>query len=247
MGNYVPMTGWDDLVASRDIGVAFSIICDRGFAVGLCTHRHAKMGHLIWMAEPFFDEFPSKDQVEAIETWRWPVFFPLGGALRRKMVDRIGRIPIPPSLARFPTMRNGGMMSQPWMKYREGHLDGLGLKTEDRNLPIVMIVNYERVREMLVSGWKPADRWRAYDRTQHVSRNAGRRPLSAESLCPSRRINIRPRTEKDNARSDPDKDHRQPDEKSRPGVQPSPKVCGIHSIRERGVGDPTKIALAQGR
>jgi hypothetical protein len=56
---------WSTLVPSRDIGVSFSIVCDRGFAVGLCTHRHAAMGPLVWMAEPFFEECPTVDDVIA--------------------------------------------------------------------------------------------------------------------------------------------------------------------------------------
>ena len=126
--------------------------------MGLCTHRHAAMGHLVWMAEAFFDEFPTVEGVTAIESRRWPVFFPLGAALRRKIVDRIGRVPIPPSLTTFPTMRGGGK-GQPWMEHRDGRLGGLGPKTEDRNLPIKMIVNDTRLKEMLVADWRPANRW----------------------------------------------------------------------------------------
>jgi hypothetical protein len=50
------MNKWSTLVPSREIGVAFSIICDRRFAVGLCTHRHAAMGPLVWLTEPFLEE-----------------------------------------------------------------------------------------------------------------------------------------------------------------------------------------------
>ena len=110
------------------------------------------------MAEPFFDEFPRSDEVVAIASWRWPVFFPLGAALRRKLVDRIDRVPLPPSLITFPTLRAGGN-HQPWMEYRNGMLDGLGPPTDDRNLPISMIVNDTMLKEMLVADWRPADRW----------------------------------------------------------------------------------------
>ena len=57
------------MVSSRDVSVAFALVCDRGFAVGLCTHRHPRMGHLVWIAEPFFDHFPFHGVVtEDIET-----------------------------------------------------------------------------------------------------------------------------------------------------------------------------------
>lgn len=153
------VNGGDELVPGRDIGVAFSLVCDRGFAVGLCSHRHARMGTLVWMAEPFFDGFPTADDVEAIETWRWPVFFPLGAAFRRKIVDRIGRVPIPQALRSFPTLRTGGQLGRPWTEQLGGVLGADGPTTENRDLPVNMIVNDTALKEMLVTGWRPADRW----------------------------------------------------------------------------------------
>lgn len=86
------------------------------------------------------------------------VFYPLGAALRRRTVERIGRATIPSDLIAFPVLRAGGP-SQPWMEYRNGHLDGIGETTTDRNLPISMIVNHEMLKEMLVTDWRPAERW----------------------------------------------------------------------------------------
>jgi hypothetical protein len=157
-GNLARLDKWNEVVASRDVGVAFALVCDRGFAVGLCTHRHAAMGHLVWMATPFFDELPTTDDVVSITSWRWPVFYPLGAALHRRMVIRIGRVEIPQSLRPFPAMRGGGG-AQPWFEHRDGRLGGLGTPTEDRNLPIKMIVNHEMMKEMLTTGWMPTDRW----------------------------------------------------------------------------------------
>jgi hypothetical protein len=116
------------------------------------------MGHLVWMAGEFWDEFPTCDDVVGIREWRWPVFFPLGGALRRKLVDRVCRIDVPPALAPFPTMRGGGQ-GQPWMEYSKGELEGLGPRTSNRDLPVIMIVNDTMLKEMLVVGWKPSDDW----------------------------------------------------------------------------------------
>ena len=86
------------------------------------------------------------------------MFYPLGAALRRRMVIRIARVAIPPELAGFPTVRAGGN-GQPWMEYRDGDLDGLGPRTDDPALPIAMIVNHDALKEMLVTDWRPADRW----------------------------------------------------------------------------------------
>ena len=45
------------------------------------------------------------------------------------------------------------------MEHRDGALGGLGPTTQDRDLPIISIVNDTRLKEMLVAGWMPADRW----------------------------------------------------------------------------------------
>ena len=145
-----------DLLPSRDIGLAFYLVCDRGFAVGVCTHKHARLGHLIWLAEPFFDDEPSMATAEAIGDWRWPVFYPLGAAVRRRLVTRLGRLELPPELADFPKMRSGGG-AQPWMEFQ--HSLALGPTTTDRTLPIAMIVNHEMLKEMLVTDWQPSARW----------------------------------------------------------------------------------------
>ena len=34
-------------------GLAFFVVCDRGFAIGLYTHAHEQMGALVWMADGF--------------------------------------------------------------------------------------------------------------------------------------------------------------------------------------------------
>ena len=91
-------------------GSAFWITCDRGFAVGLMTHHVERIGHLIWLAEAFFDEVPTVEDVEEIERWRWPILFPLGAALHRKIATRIGQVEIPSGLQVMPVLRrpNGG-------------------------------------------------------------------------------------------------------------------------------------------
>jgi hypothetical protein len=58
------------------------------------THDVPRMGSLVWIAEPTFDEEPTIEQVQQIDQWRWPVFFPLSSALRRSIVTPIGVVPI---------------------------------------------------------------------------------------------------------------------------------------------------------
>ena len=87
-------------------GLAFSLVCDLGFAIGVVTHDVPRIGSLIWMAEPTFDEEPSAEETAQIEQWRWPVFFPLQAAIRRKIVAPIGVIAVPSALQEFPMMRS---------------------------------------------------------------------------------------------------------------------------------------------
>lgn len=138
-------------------GLAFSIICDRGFAIGLFTHRHPKLGELVWLADGFWDEEPSPEDVAAVQSWRWCVFFPLVTALRRRLVTPICDADIPHQLTRFPTLRNGSKGHR-WFRVEGGDLDSLD-PTDDPSLPIVMLVNDTRLKEMLVTGWEPEDVW----------------------------------------------------------------------------------------
>ena len=95
-------------------GLAFWIICDRGFAVGLMTHHVKRIGHLIWLAEPFFDEVPTVQDLEEIDGWRWPILFPLGAALHRKIATRIGQVDniIAPAWFRMPVLDRIGPCAQ---------------------------------------------------------------------------------------------------------------------------------------
>ena len=138
-------------------GLAFSIICDRGFAIGLYTHKHLRLGELVWLADGFWDEEPTASDVANIRSWRWCVFFPLGAAVRRGLVTPIADVAIPAELVEFPTLRNGSKR-QGWFRLQDGDLNSLD-PTTDASLPIAMLVNDTRLKEMLVTGWEPEDVW----------------------------------------------------------------------------------------
>jgi len=89
-------------------GFAWYIVCDAGFAVGLVSHYLPKWGHLVWMAEPVFDDEPTVEDVLAIRRWRWPVLFPLGAAVHRHIATRIGVVPIPARLLPATFDEHGG-------------------------------------------------------------------------------------------------------------------------------------------
>lgn len=89
-GTELVLQGRDGMPALKP-GLAFSPVTDSGFAVDLYTRRIEAEGYVICMAEPTYDESPTLAQVRAIHRWRWPIFFPLGAALRRKLVRGIAR------------------------------------------------------------------------------------------------------------------------------------------------------------
>lgn len=140
-------------------GYAFSLVCDLGFAVGLTTHVTKRMGSFVWIASPVYDEEPTLDDVGSISAWRWPVFLPLGSMARRKLVTPIGLVLIPPDLVSYPIMRGG--LGHDWKRIAVNE-DGTSTilpGTPDPSLPIHHLVNDARLKEMIVSGWRPEDRW----------------------------------------------------------------------------------------
>jgi hypothetical protein len=140
-------------------GLAFSIVCDVGFAVGLVTYDVPKVGALVWIADPTFDEEPTLELVREIRCWRWPVFFPLEAAIRRRIVEPVGIVPVPQGLQELPVMRSrdgrGGWIL---VKFVDGAAQPSGVAT-DRAIPRYSVVNDTMLKEMIVSGWQPTDDW----------------------------------------------------------------------------------------
>ena len=136
-----------------------TMVSDAGFVVGLVTHDRPKLGTLLWIATPTFDDEPTCIEVEGITSWRWPVLFPLAAAVSRRIMVPIGMVSIPDTLRPFPTMRSGNR-SAGWSAFTEagGVRHQLG-PTSDSSLPIYKVVNDTRLKEMVVSGWRQEDEW----------------------------------------------------------------------------------------
>ena len=140
-------------------GYAFSIVCDLGFAVGLTTHVTKRMGSFVWIAERIFEGEPTTADVATITDWRWPIFLPLGAMVRRRLVIPLGLVTIPPDLASYPLMRGG--VGHQWKRVaitEDGTADILPAPA-DPSLPIHQVVNDTRLKDMLVTGWRPEDHW----------------------------------------------------------------------------------------
>jgi len=132
---------------------------DAGFIVGVVTHDVPKVGSLVWIATPTFEEEPTIDEVERLESWRWPVLLPLEAAIRRHLASPIGTVDVVKRIGEFPTMRSGNRKAG-WVAFTEvnGVRRQLG-PTQDRHLPIYQVVNDTRLKEMVVSDWRSEDVW----------------------------------------------------------------------------------------
>ena len=109
-----------------------------------------------------FEEEPTVDDVLAIKEWRWPIRFPVSGYLYRKVIIRIGIVPIPRKLKKTPIMRTE-MGRHNWILIR--HIGDGTRKTKrlgvakDPTVPVDMIVNDIGLKELLVSDWRPEHWW----------------------------------------------------------------------------------------
>jgi hypothetical protein len=150
---------WISVVAQLTPGLAFSLVCDAGFAVGVVTSDVPKIGSLIWIAEPTFDKEPTIEQVDEILAWRWPVFFPLAAALRRNLVNLIGQIAVPVELKSFPLLRSrNGQGGWTLVEFIDGSSQPAG-PAADPSIPRYKVVNDTKLREMIDSGWRPEREW----------------------------------------------------------------------------------------
>lgn len=125
------------------------------------THDVPRMGSLIWISEATFDEQPTIEDAQGITNWRWPVFFPLSVAIHRKIVTPLGLAQIPAELKPFPLLRSGNKkIGWQLVELPNGSLPSRSLgPTKDPSIPIYRVVNDTRLKEMIVSGWRPEDNW----------------------------------------------------------------------------------------
>jgi hypothetical protein len=88
--------------------------CDLGFIVGLCTHHHARLGSLVWIAQDVWDEFPTCDEIGGVERWRWPVFFPSAQPCDARSLIGYAESPSQQSLLSFPDCATAAAVSHGW-------------------------------------------------------------------------------------------------------------------------------------
>jgi hypothetical protein len=140
-------------------GLAFSVPLDARNALGVMTKELPRIGALVWIGSETFAEAPTLLDAESNDRWRWPVFFPLASAVRKKLVDPLGVIALPPEIALSPRMRSGNK-ARGWVacEERDGQMVPIG-PTSDPSLPIYSVVNLTRLKEMVSTNWRPEDSW----------------------------------------------------------------------------------------
>lgn len=100
-------------VGKQRPGQAIAMYTEAGYVVGLCTHVTPRGYPLVWWSGDLFGEQPTNDDVQAIAKWRWPCFFVINAALRRRLVIDLGVVPVPTALATYPAIRFG-VRGVPW-------------------------------------------------------------------------------------------------------------------------------------
>lgn len=143
------------------IGDVFELSTERGLVYGQCTHRHPMYGELIRVLPGFFRQTPTEFEVLVRRRARFCVFFPLGAAVRQKVVRIVANEPVPAEAQQFPIFRAGsinrstGKVDVWWLwdgkkEWRVGQLTD-----EERRLPIRGVWNDTLLVDRILGGWTP--------------------------------------------------------------------------------------------
>ena len=136
------------------IGMIFQLETSKGIAYGICTHEHVKYGTLVYL-------YPIGTQLSELKnaTTQFCCFFPLSVALKRKVVEKVGKIEIPSSLKSFPVFRSGfpdqvTRRVKDWW-FWDGEKEWMVGKINDsqRKMPIRGIINFTMLIERLEDGY----------------------------------------------------------------------------------------------
>lgn len=145
------------------LGDVIEIGTPEGFAYAQYSHKTPSYGPLIRVLPGLFASRPSAFGELVEQPERFLVFFPLGPACNRGMVQVVAEEPIPPAAQAFPLFRRG-------LADREGQVKQWFLWDGDRDSPIeeltpdllklpihLGIWNASLLVERIASGWIPSD------------------------------------------------------------------------------------------
>jgi hypothetical protein len=143
-------------------GDVFEIRTPAGTAYFQATRFDPSQGHLIRVLPGTFVARPDLTSLAAGGERFW-LYFPLGAAWRRKIVNRVSNEPIPPSARALPLMRSPGRVEHgrvaSWaIMDGDTILRWVGaLSDAERDLSIAGLWNDTLLVERIASGWAPRD------------------------------------------------------------------------------------------
>ncbi len=144
-------------------GDVFEIKTERGWGYFQFTIKHPDMGQLIRVL-PGVHQNRLDDIAKLVsEKESYYVFFPVSGALAKKLIGRIGNFSVPIWAKDIPLMRSAGARARDgkvltWVIV--SNRDEKIVKTlseSQRHLSLAVIWNDTLLAERIASGWKPAD------------------------------------------------------------------------------------------
>lgn len=148
------------------IGDVIEIETPKGLAYAQYIHKHdkpPKYGALMRVLPGLYKSRPSEFAKLVHQPERFFVFFPLGAAVSRGIVQIVASEDVPVWAHRFPLMRMAGGRDRSgrvlnwwlWDGEREWKVEKL--TEEQRNLSIAQVWNDTMLIERIAEGWSPAD------------------------------------------------------------------------------------------
>lgn len=144
-------------------GEIIEVRTGRGLAYSQVVLRAPLFGTLIRVIDGFWDERPLEFAGVISRPEAFFTFFPVDAAVKRKLVARVGSLPLPDWAQSFPLLRQrgdirpDGSVRDWWLwdgnrKWRVGELSG-----DQRTLSIAEVINDTLLVERLERGWRPRD------------------------------------------------------------------------------------------
>lgn len=145
----------------RNPGDVFEITTPKGFAYLQQVLRDPLMGDLVRVLPGIYESRPLGLNIVTDRKELFFTFFPVGAALARKIVRKIGASPLPVGLQSMPPMRNAGGRTPEgkvlnW-RLLEGNEERLveKLTEEQKDWSIRAIWNDTLLVERIIEGWMP--------------------------------------------------------------------------------------------
>jgi hypothetical protein len=153
------------MAARIAFGDVFEIATGKGLAYLIYTHKHTeppRYGALIRVLKGLYKSRP-KDIDAIVEAGeQFAIFFPLGAALNRGIVKKVGNVPVPSSMAKFPIFKGNNdpkaKADNPnwwlWDGNKEWKVGRL-TSAEELSYPINSVVNDTALIEYIEDDWSP--------------------------------------------------------------------------------------------